>query len=76
MQAIDFAMERYFYEIKKGVNNARFTLEAHLSSPLSQRNGLNILLRRLTECRSRGSKVIFIGNGGSAATAECGTRCN
>ena len=61
------AFEYYFCKIKNGIDNARFILRTSPTAPLLYRQGLKIIFHWLTECRSRGSKVIFIGNGGSAA---------
>lgn len=67
----DLALKNYVLEIKKWIDNARIMLGADLFNPMSRQvshqEGLDTLLNLLVECRLMGNKVIFIGNGGSAA---------
>ena len=64
---LSVALKNYFREIERGMDSARFTLGTDPVNLLSHRDGLATLLSWLVECRSRGNKVMFIGNGGSAA---------
>lgn len=64
---INVALKNYFHEIQVGMNKIRFTLGNDPVDRLSPEDGLSAILDWLIECRSRGNKLMFIGNGGSAA---------
>lgn len=64
---IDNALKDYFCNIERGINNARLTLGVDLLDLLSHKDGLTSMLSLMIKCRSSGNKLMFIGNGGSAA---------
>ena len=71
-EKLDAALLNYFFRIKDAIYKSSFRFRVKRNCILNtiyltHIEGLSDILHRLTECRSRGSKVIFIGNGGSAA---------
>lgn len=61
---IDFALKNYFCDIGEGMDKARFTFGANMQS---HEDGLTAIVNLLMVCRAISHKLIFIGNGGSAA---------
>lgn len=60
-------LKNYFREIEAGVASAQFTLGTNIVKSLAYQDGLTAILNLFLKCRSKANKVIFIGNGGSAA---------
>lgn len=69
-EEIDRALTDYFWQIRDAIYEAKFRLgngSNAMITYLSGADGLNSILSRLSACKERGSKIMFIGNGGSAA---------
>src|SRR3989344_8826745 len=64
---IDLDIKIYFRDSEKGIKKTRFTFRDDSIDDLSFRDCLNIIMNWLLECKSKGNKLVFIGNGGSAA---------